>query len=263
MVWPTVAVVTTNLDAGTDSPAAARANILDAVSKQNQMMAHVSTFGASLLDDASAAAARATLGAAASGANTDITSITGNAATATKLSGTLATWPADGVIANVVGQLAWKSQGAGHAIFDASASTAPSGGAVGNANASVAWVAGTGPTLMGWNGASTYGVRVDSARVADSDGQHLGVSQTWQDFTGSRLSGATHTNSTGRPIYVSIVVVGTGAAQGSLTVGGVVVASSMVAAVNSTNQYSFIVPNLGTYLLNLSAGSISKWTELR
>ena len=67
----------------------------------------VSAFGLTLIDDATAAAARATLevtpanigaaasgplagsgitGAAASGANTDITSITGNAATATKLS---------------------------------------------------------------------------------------------------------------------------------------------------------------------------------
>jgi hypothetical protein len=33
----------------------------------------------------------------------------------------------------------------------------------------VAW-SGTYPTLMGWNGSTTYGVRVDSARVADNGG---------------------------------------------------------------------------------------------
>lgn len=38
MTWPTVSVVTTNLDAGTDSPATARANLLDAVQKLNEFI---------------------------------------------------------------------------------------------------------------------------------------------------------------------------------------------------------------------------------
>jgi hypothetical protein len=63
--------------------------------------------------------------------------------------------------------LAWKNYGNSHVIFDASNSTTPNGGACNNTNASVAW-SGTYPTLMGWNGGSTYGVRVDSARIADS-----------------------------------------------------------------------------------------------
>jgi hypothetical protein len=63
--------------------------------------------------------------------------------------------------------LGWKNYGNNHTIFDASAGTAPDGSAVGNTNAQQAWAA-TYPTLMGWNGANTYGVRVDSARVADS-----------------------------------------------------------------------------------------------
>lgn len=86
MTWPTVAVPTANVDAGTDSPATARTDILDALTKLNQVMAHVSAFAATVLDDANAAAARVTLGAAASGANTDITSLAGpaiGAATAT------------------------------------------------------------------------------------------------------------------------------------------------------------------------------------
>jgi hypothetical protein len=63
--------------------------------------------------------------------------------------------------------LGWKNYGNSHVIFDASASTSPTGSAVNNTNAAIAWSA-TYPTLMGWNGGSTYGVRVDSARVADN-----------------------------------------------------------------------------------------------
>ena len=97
--------------------------------------------------------------------------ITGNAATATTavtLTSTQSSW-GTGVINNVIGMLAWKNYGNSHVIFDASQGTSPSGGAVNNTNAGVAWSASY-PTLMGWNGGSTYGVRVDSARVADSAG---------------------------------------------------------------------------------------------
>lgn len=85
MTYPTAAVATANLDAGTDSPATARSDLLDAVQKLNQMIAHTSAFAATLLDDTTAAAARTTLGAAESGANTSITSlgaVTGVTATA-------------------------------------------------------------------------------------------------------------------------------------------------------------------------------------
>ena len=94
------------------------------------------------------------------------TSITGNAATATTFSTTRANYKGvtDGAVA---GQLMWKNYGNGHTIFDASQGTSPDGGAVNNTNSAAAWGA-TYPTLMGWNGAQTYGVRVDSARVSDS-----------------------------------------------------------------------------------------------
>ena len=68
---------------------------------------------------------------------------------------------------SVANMLGWKNYGNGHCIFDASASTAPNGVAVNNTNAGVPWSPAL-PTLMGWNGGQTYGVRVDSARVADS-----------------------------------------------------------------------------------------------
>jgi len=61
----------------------------------------------------------------------------------------------------------WKNYGNNHTIFDASAGTSPSGSAISNTDSANAWT-GTYPTLMGWNGSSTYGVRVDRARLADS-----------------------------------------------------------------------------------------------
>ena len=67
----------------------------------------------------------------------------------------------------VVGQLAWKNYGNLHTIFDASQGTSPDGTSVNNTNPQAGWQ-GTFPTLMGWNGANTYGVRVDSARVSDT-----------------------------------------------------------------------------------------------
>ena len=94
-------------------------------------------------------------------------SCSGNAATATNLSTGRTNWSSNGTISAVVGQLSWKNYGNSHTIFDASASTSPDGGAVNNTNSQVAW-SSTYPTLMGWNGENTYGVRVDSARIADT-----------------------------------------------------------------------------------------------
>jgi len=76
-------------------------------------------------------------------------------------------WASTSTPTNVVGLLGWKNYGNGHVIFDASASTTPSGTSCSNTNPQNNWT-GTFPTLMGWNGTNTYGVRVDSARVADS-----------------------------------------------------------------------------------------------
>lgn len=80
MTFPTVAVDTTDTDADTDSPLAARQDILDAIQKLNQMIAHVSAFAATILDDADAAAVRATIGAIATDA--ELTAIAGLASDA-------------------------------------------------------------------------------------------------------------------------------------------------------------------------------------
>jgi hypothetical protein len=80
------------------------------------------------------------------------------------------------VIGNVVGLLAWKEYQNNHVIFDASDGTSPSGTSINSVNSQIAW-SNTYPTLMGWNGANTYGVRVDRARLADSANYALSATQ--------------------------------------------------------------------------------------
>lgn len=86
MTWPTENVNTTNADAGTDSPATFRTDMLDLLTKFNLLRSHVSTLGQTLLSRTTAVLMRGDIGAAASGANTDITSLSSpalGAATAT------------------------------------------------------------------------------------------------------------------------------------------------------------------------------------
>ena len=66
----------------------------------------------------------------------------------------------------VVGMMSWRNYGNSHVIFDASASLSPAGTAVNNTTPQVLWT-GTYPTLMGWNGTNTYGVRVDVSRASE------------------------------------------------------------------------------------------------
>ena len=93
-------------------------------------------------------------------------SITGNANTATTFLSNRTNYITATNTA-VAGELMWKHFGDNHTVFDASNSTSPSGVAVSNITAATAWIP-TYPTLMGWNGVTTYGVRVDSARIANT-----------------------------------------------------------------------------------------------
>jgi hypothetical protein len=116
-------------------------------------------------------------------------SCTGNSATATNLSTNRNNWSTNGTLSAVVGQLVWRNYGNGHTIFDASASLSPDGTSVNNTNSQVAWT-GTYPTLMGWNGSNTYGVRVDSARLADALSTVVGsapsyAARAWVNFNGT------------------------------------------------------------------------------
>lgn len=83
----------------------------------------------------------------------------------------------NGVIANDLGVatlLRWKHYGQNHVIFDASNSTTPSGRPCNRITPEQGWDTANCPTLMGWNGHSTYGVKVSNAGWAD--GAHNSMS---------------------------------------------------------------------------------------
>lgn len=94
----------------------------------------------------------------------------------------------------------------------------------------------------------------------------LGVGQTWQSVIGSRVAGTTYTNTTGKPIVVSVYQSGAGTnANLSLTVGGVLLAFAGNGSSQQTYQtVTAIVPNGTTYVVNVTGGQvISGWVELR
>jgi hypothetical protein len=96
----------------------------------------------------------------------------------------------------------------------------------------------------------------------------IGIGQTWQDVTGSRSAGTTYTNSTGKPIFISVAGSGSpNAGAMSMTVDGVLLGTQGSAAVSSGVFYATmtaIVPNSSTYRVdNVNSWSLGRWVELR
>ena len=114
-------------------------------------------------------------------------------------------------------------------------------------------------------GNATWGV------TTESDPKSLGVGQTWQDLKASRVVGTTYTNTTVKPIAVSVAS-GVNGATGStsqISVNGAVVSSCTVGAAYSNCNAFTVVPPGATYLVYLSyiylqAGTSGQyWNELR
>lgn len=91
----------------------------------------------------------------------------------------------------------------------------------------------------------------------------IGVSQSWQDFTSSRSAGVTYTNSTGRPIMVSVIGSGSPDSGARLYINGVEIVRFVAGAANLNYTLSSIIPAGATYLVTLYYGSIVFWRELR
>lgn len=95
------------------------------------------------------------------------------------------------------------------------------------------------------------------------DNKMFGVGQTVQNVTASRALSTTYTNSTNKPILISITVSGVNDnLTTTLTVDGVA-----VARVGNSNQYgqvkniSYVIPPSSTY--SVTGSPITLWTELR
>lgn len=102
----------------------------------------------------------------------------------------------------------------------------------------------------------------------------IGVGQAWQNLAASRALNTAYTNTTSRPIMVSVTGIGAaGAAAASIEAwcGGVVVGRAQVtdnngaAFVASQATLSFIVPNATAYQVNSvgAAVTVGTWAELR
>lgn len=89
----------------------------------------------------------------------------------------------------------------------------------------------------------------------------LGLGQTWQDVTASRTFGVTYTNSTGRPIMVSIKYSSTSTLI--VVIDGVTLRGLAGSALvsNTDDCSTFIIPNGSTY--SASGGNKAYWNELR
>jgi hypothetical protein len=103
--------------------------------------------------------------------------------------------------------------------------------------------------------------------TANSLNAGIGVNQSWQNVFGSRALATTYTNSTGKPIMVTVSFQLTDQqSYGSFFIDGVKVAESGKNLAN-TDRYSFslIIPNSSTYSISATTGSITliTWFELR
>jgi len=172
-----------------------------------------------------------------SGYITSSGSISGNAATATNLSTTRTNWSTNGTISAVVGQISWKNYGNNHTIFDASASTSPQGDSINNANSTIAWT-GTYPTLMGWNGTQTYGVRVDSARLADTAGALTSMNISQFTNNSGYITGISFANVSSKPTTISGYGITDAITTGNIGSQSVSYASSAGSAPNASNLNS-------------------------
>lgn len=122
-------------------------------------------------------------------------------------------------------------------------------------------------TNLDLGGASKCDVGTTEGTVAAGNdgrfGKMLGVGQSIQNVTASRAPGITYTNSTGRPIFVSVTC--KGQPQPSLTelyISGVL-ACTFYKATASDGAVSGVVPDGAEYSIKISSGSISNWAELR
>jgi len=91
----------------------------------------------------------------------------------------------------------------------------------------------------------------------------IGYNQTWQNVLSSRSNGATYTNSTGKPIMVSVTASPTSNNQSiSASVGGVSLGGLTLTSGYTSGGFQFIVPAGATYVVSTS-GSLNTWAELR
>lgn len=172
--------------------------------------------------------------------------ITGNAATATKLA-----------TARTIGGVS----------FDGSANiNLPGVNTQGNqsttGNAATATKLATARTIS-LSGAAQGSASFDGSGNIAIATEGLGVGQTWQNLTASRSLATTYTNSTGKPIMVSVTWEQSNQGEMTLTVGGLAVDRGRQNQVGGGAAVQAIIPTGATYSVTSTGNSIVNWMELR
>lgn len=93
-----------------------------------------------------------------------------------------------------------------------------------------------------------------------SDGV-LGAGQTWQNVTASRVLGTNYTNSTGKPIMVTVYT-SQSAGLTDIIVDGIIAARASAATGSEGVNAAAIIPPGGVYSVSAS-NPLSYWAELR
>lgn len=117
-------------------------------------------------------------------------------------------------------------------------------------------------TLLDDADAAAARATLDVYSKVEAEGIAIGVGQTWQDVTASRSSGVNYTNTTGRPIAVSVINFNIDVVS-YLIVDGLMVSSFRAGSGVGDDRSAFaIVPSGSIY--SVSAGStFNLWVELR
>ena len=90
----------------------------------------------------------------------------------------------------------------------------------------------------------------------------FGIDQYWHDVTAFRASGVTYTNSTGKPIAVSITLTDQGGSNYLVYVNGVLVINVWDYGSAGAEASFFIVPTGASYAIS-TGNIITLWSELR
>ena len=150
------------------------------------------------------------------------------------------------------------------ALSGVSGTLAIANGGTGQTSSGAALTALGGAALAGSTTQTFNVANATSANNAVNYSQAFGVGQTFTNETGSRVSGTTYTNSSGRPIIVYVSATSTATAAALF---GVVSSISClyVYQPNSGSGLagSLVVPSGATYSVTAGSATINNWYELR